>query len=85
VGAVDLDLALGRDVEQPHQVEQGALAAAGGPHDRDELALLDVDADVGEGDRLDAIGAIDLLDAVESNHVSLVKKRYLRVICSRCR
>ena len=75
---VDLHRAPGRRVEQPDQVEQRALAAAGRPHDRDELPFADVEVDVGERHRLDAIGAVDLLDAVAAESCdSLVPLRWL--------
>ncbi|HEX4736155.1 MAG TPA: hypothetical protein VH331_01200 [Allosphingosinicella sp.] len=57
--AVDPDLALA-GLEQPHQqVEQSALAAAGGPGDADAAAARDDQADVPNGRRGVAIGEGD--------------------------
>ncbi len=51
-----------RAVDQPEDVQQGGLAAAGWAHDRDELALAQAEVDVIDCRRLDDIGAIDLLE-----------------------
>ena len=66
--AVDLHVAFRRHVEQAHQVEQRALAAARRPHDRDELAFAHVEVDVGQRDGFDPVRAIHLLDALQSDH-----------------
>ena len=71
--AIDLDDELtlerhaagGGGVEQTDHVEQCALARARGTHHRDELARLHAQVDVVERQRLDPVGAVDLLDAVE--------------------
>ena len=44
-------------------VEQGGLAAAGGAHHRDELVLVNIQADAVQSDHL-AVAAVKLLDNV---------------------
>ena len=68
--AVERDRARARLVEQPHQVEQRALAAARGAHDRDELALPDLQVDVVQRRRLDALGAVLLADLLQVDHMN---------------
>jgi hypothetical protein len=63
--AGDVDLALARLVLADQQPDQGGLARAGRTDDEDELALLDVDADVVQGnDRI----LVDLRDVIEFDH-----------------
>ena len=57
---IELEPSAARLVEQADQVQQRALAAAGRPHDGDELSLGDVEIDVLQRQRLDALGAVDL-------------------------
>ena len=47
--AVDQDVALGRHFEAGQHAQQRGLAAAGGPEQREELAGLDVEADIVDG------------------------------------
>ncbi len=61
-------VAFGRVVEQPDDVQQRRLAAAGRPHDGDEIALVDLEVDAVQGDGLDLVGAIDLEHVVELEH-----------------
>jgi hypothetical protein len=68
---IDLHVPFGRDVEQSHQVEQRALAATRRSHHRHELAFRDLQVDVRERDRFDAVGAVDLFDVIEFDHGSL--------------
>jgi hypothetical protein len=49
VDAVQQVAAPGRDIEAAEDVHQGRLAAAGGAHDRDEVALADAEGDAAEG------------------------------------
>src|SRR6185295_19087545 len=66
--AVDLHGPPRRHVEQPDDVEQRALAAPRRTHHRNELTLVDGEVHVGQRHGLDAIGAIRLLDVVQTNH-----------------
>src|SRR5205823_2512395 len=49
--AVDDDVAVGRRDDVAHDSQQGRLPAAGGPDERDELALGDREVDLLERDR----------------------------------
>jgi len=53
-------LAARRHVQPAEDVEQRALAAAGGPEQHDELAALDVERDAGQGHHVHLAGAIHL-------------------------
>ena len=66
--AAECDAPARRRVEQAHEVQQRALAAARGAHDRDELAGGHVERDVRQRHGLDPVGAVDLLDLVEVEH-----------------
>ena len=62
------DLAGGRAVEPADQVEQGGLAGAGRPHQRDEVALRDVEREpVQHLDRLLA-AHVGLLHVADLDH-----------------
>ena len=61
VGGGDLDRAAGRLFEPSDDLEQGGLAAARGPHDDQQLALLDVETDPAERHHLFA-GSLDAPD-----------------------
>ena len=50
--AVNIDVALGRHFEAGEHAQQGRLAAARRPEQREELAWLDVEADIVHADRL---------------------------------
>ena len=60
--------AAGRAIEHAHHVEQGRFAAARRPHDRDELAVGDVEVDAVERGRLDRVGAVGLGEASHGQH-----------------
>ena len=70
-GAVDLHGAGAGLVQQADHVEQRALVAAGGTHDRQEIALLHVQADVLQGEGLDLVGAVGLGDVFELDHLGV--------------
>ena len=53
--AVDFDVASGRRVEPSHQIEQGRLARARRPHEREEVALGNIEVDALE--HVDALAA----------------------------
>ena len=55
-------------VQQAQQVEQGGLARAGGPHDGEELTLVDVQAQVVDGPDLLAADAVYPGDALGLYH-----------------
>ena len=65
--AVDLDQAIGRLVDIGDEAEQGRLAAAGGPDDRDELAGRDGERDVLEGRERPAVEVEALGDALDQD------------------
>ena len=77
-----LTVPAGRRVEQAHQVEERALAAPRGTHDRDEFALLDVDVDAVERRGLDAVGAVDLADLFQADHRNLLQRSRIVSTCS---
>ena len=66
--AVEHVRAAGRAIEHAHDVEQGRLAAARRAHDRDELAVGDVEVDAVQRRRLDGVGAIGLGQAGHGEH-----------------
>src|SRR5882724_11813977 len=55
---VDLYIPIRRSVQQPDDIEQGALAASGRPHDGKEFAFCDLEAYAAEGQGLDGVGTI---------------------------
>src|SRR5690606_19884504 len=67
------DAAGRRRVQAREQVEQRRLAAARGPHQREELTLLDRQVQVLEHRDLDGVPPIDLADALhlDQRHQSL--------------
>ena len=62
----------GRAIEHAHDVEQGRLAAARRPHDRDEFAVGNVEVDAVERGRLDGVGAVGLGQAGHGQHGSFL-------------
>src|SRR5690606_930172 len=58
-----------RAVEQPQDIEKRRLAAAGGSHDSQELAGFHLQRYIAQGVGLDFVGAVDLRDIVELQHV----------------
>src|SRR4029079_13355600 len=66
-------------VEQPKDVHEGALAGAGGPHDRDHLTGLDVDVDSGQGlDRVPSAEAIRLAQVAPLEHGHVASPHWWR-------
>src|SRR5687768_5769914 len=65
--AVQEILATARRVEQAEEGEQGRLAAARGPGDREKLTWLDLEVHFGKCVGLDFVGKEYLLDSVEAN------------------
>src|SRR6202011_4646663 len=66
------DDALGRGVETADEIEQGRFSRAGRPHERDEVALLDVEIDMVERfDRLTAalVNFTQVANCDENAHV----------------
>jgi hypothetical protein len=57
-----------RAIEHPHHVQKGRLAAARRAHDRDELAVCDVEIDIIERGRFDGVGAVGLREASHRKH-----------------
>src|SRR5882724_1603590 len=82
--AVELDLALARLVEQTDQVEERALAASRGTHDRDQLAFFDHEVDVVERHGLDALRTVQLADLLQADHAASLYS-YRNLICVRSR
>jgi hypothetical protein len=66
--AVEGDLPTRGLVEEPHQVEQRALAATRGTHHRNEFPLVDRQVDVVESRRFDALRAIFLGYLLQMDH-----------------
>ena len=62
--ALDLDTAGGRSVEQADDVHERRLAGARGSHDREHLAIADLQVDTAESVHLDLIELIDLGDSL---------------------
>src|SRR5579885_2903168 len=60
-GAIEIYLAAGRRFEPAYQLQQGRLAAAGRPDDRQEAALLDLARQPVEYDQVLAFGTEDFL------------------------
>jgi hypothetical protein len=65
--AIHDDLAGGRAIERANEVEERGLPGAGGPHDRDHLAALDVQVDAVQRDDL-ALAVEPLGDRGKVNH-----------------
>src|SRR6267142_964015 len=67
VAAVDAEASLRRDVDAGDQVEQGRLPRAGGPHQGDELPLVDLEVDVLQDGDLEGVPAVDLGDMLDGD------------------
>jgi hypothetical protein len=80
--AVERHLPRARLVEQPHQVEQRALAAPRGAHHRDEFPLADLQIDVVERRGLDPLRAVQLADLLQMDHRNA--SVHFRSTLSRC-
>src|SRR5690349_6897402 len=66
--AVERELAIARSIQQSHNIQQSAFSGTGGPHDRDELSLPDVQVNFLQRDGLDFVGVIDFLNFFECDH-----------------
>ncbi|GAA3232326.1 hypothetical protein GCM10020256_47630 [Streptomyces thermocoprophilus] len=64
--AQDVHLAVAGPLLAQDQPQEGGLSGAGGPHEEDELALLDLQGHIPEG--WAALLGVDLGDVVESDH-----------------
>ena len=67
VAAADDDPAARRLVDPGDQVQERRLAGARGPHQRDELALRDVEVEAHQDRDLDLVPAVDLFDVFDPN------------------
>src|SRR5688572_3018906 len=67
--SVERERAARRTVEQANEIQQRALSAARGPHHRNEFARCDVEIDVVQRQRLDALGLVHLVHLFETDHV----------------
>src|SRR5262249_31402329 len=66
--AIERVAAARRLVEAADHVHQRRLAGAGRPHDRDELAGLDVEVDAAQGVHLVRAHAVDLGELADADH-----------------
>ena len=62
-------------VEQPEDREQRRLSGAGGPHDRHELAGLDLQVDAAQDEGLPRLGLVALVDVPKLDHRDLRTNR----------
>ena len=76
VGAVEQDAARVRRLEAGEHAEQRGLAAAGGPEQREELVLADVERDAVDGGRpAEALGdAVDREQRARRGHGAIVPR-----------
>src|SRR5205085_8233304 len=62
VGAEHVHFAFGRAVDAGNEIQQRRFAGARRPHQRDEIAALDVEADVVQGDDFKPFARVPLAD-----------------------